>query len=421
VIENKNMTAKILKHTKSLSPITLKTIDAKIFFDGEDVYMMKKDEEGKEYKTLIEKDKALYLLLTKLAGGISVKTKFISTYASAKCNLNCQVCYEKSGHNKEISLEEIKELSEKYRRCRMGVTGMEPTCREDIFDLMEIVRNNHSLVTNGIKLASLEYVRQLEKHGLKRLCFSFNGLNDEIYRKINGENLLEIKLEALKNIELEKIDTLLSTTIAKGINEDQILPLVEFCFEHRSVIIGLRMRTMVHTGKHLNAEQICMSELIELVANALNINKTDIITEFCFIQAFIENYSNILPQGFKDHYGAKLCSFIFNVKKKTTGKYYSPGMYINMKRINKSTFRSAYLFYYLFKAYGLSLLLETVLHVLNLRRFVVQNKILNISLKCWPNLYNIDLEEMDKCPHVYYRNGEMEKFCVSNIKNSMKI
>lgn len=413
------MAAEILKHTKSLSPLTLKIIDAKIVFGGNNVCMVKKDESGKEYTALIEKDKELYLLLTKLAGGISAKTKFISTYASAKCNLNCQVCYEKSVHNKEISLEEIKELSEKYRHCRMGVTGMEPTCREDIFALMDIVRQNHSLVTNGIKMASLEYVRELKKHGLKRLCFSFNGLNDEIYRKINGETLLEIKLEALKNIELENVDTLLSATIAKGVNEDQILPLVEFSFEHRSFIIGLRIRTMVQTGKHLNTEQLCMSELIELAASAMSLNKTDMINEFCFIQAFIEKFSRILPQGFKDHYGAKLCSFIFNVKKKSDGKYYSPGMYININRINRSTFKSTYLFYYLFKAYGVSLLLETVLHVLNLRRFVVQSKMLNISLKCWPNLYNIDLEEMDKCPHVYYRNGEMEKFCVSNIKNAV--
>jgi uncharacterized radical SAM superfamily Fe-S cluster-containing enzyme len=414
------MTAEILKHTKSLSPLTLQTIDANIIFDGENVCMVKKDEQGKEYNALVEKDKDLYLLFTGLTGEASVKTKFISVYSSSKCNLNCQVCYEKSGNNKEISLEEIKELSEQYRDCRMGVTGMEPTCREDILALMEIVQQNHSLVTNGIKLASPEYVRKLKKYGLKRLCFSFNGLNDEIYRKINGENLLETKLKALKNIDLEKIDTLLSATVAKGINENQILPLVELCFEHRSFIIGLRLRTMVQTGKHLNVEQICMSELIELVANALNISKTDMITEFCFIQAFIEKFSKILPQGFKDHYGAKLCSFIFNVKKKSDGKYYSPGIYINMNRINKSAFKSFYLFYYLFKAYGVSLLLETVLHVLNLHRFVVQNKILNISLKCWPNLYNIDLDEMDKCPHVYYRNGEMEKFCVSNIKNSMK-
>jgi len=46
------MTAGILKHTKSISPLTLKTIDAKIVFDGENICRVKKDEEGREYKTL---------------------------------------------------------------------------------------------------------------------------------------------------------------------------------------------------------------------------------------------------------------------------------------------------------------------------------------------------------------------------------
>lgn len=414
------MTAEILKHTESLSPLTLETIDAKIIFDGENVCMVKKDEEGRKYKTLIEKDKELYLLFTKLTGESFAKEQFISTYVSSKCNLNCQVCYERYGNNKEIGLEEIKDLSEKYRDCRIGVTGMEPTCREDIFELIKTVRNSHSLVTNGIKLESLEYVRKLKIHGLKRICFSFNGFNDEIYQKMNGGNLLETKLKALKNIELENIDTLLSATIARSINEDQILPLVEFCFEHRSFILGLRIRTLAQTGKHLNSEQICMSELIEMVANSLSVSKTDIITEFCFIQAFIEKFSKILPKGFTDHYGAKLCSFIFNVRKESDGGYSSPGLRIDLNRINKSMFKSAYLFYYLFKAYGPLLLMETVLHILNLRRFIVQKKILNITLKCWPNLYNIDLAEMNKCPHVYYKNGEMEKFCISNIKDSVK-
>ncbi|MBN1364223.1 MAG: radical SAM protein [Syntrophaceae bacterium] len=414
------MTVEVFKHTKSLSPLTLKPIDAEIIFDGENVCMVKKDEEGKEYKALVEKDKELYLLFTRLTDESAAETQFVSAYVSSKCNLNCQVCYERCGSDKEVSLEELKGLSEKYKNCRIGLTGMEPTCREDIFELIKVVKNNHSLVTNGIKLESLEYVRKLKKHGLKRLCFSFNGFNDEIYRKMNGGNLLETKLKALKNVEFEKLDTLLSVTVARNINEDQILPLVEFCFKNRSFIIGLRIRTLAPIGKHLNTEQICMSELIDLMANSLQISKTDIVTEFCFMQAFIERFSKILPKGLKDHYGTKLCSFMFNVRKKKDGGYSCPGSRIDLNRINKSVFRSFYMLYYLFKAYGFSILMETFLHIRNLHRFVVQRKMLNITLRCWPTLYNIDLEEMNKCPHLYYKNGEMEKLCISNIKNSDK-
>ena len=227
-------------------------------------------------------------------------------------------------------------------------------------------------------------------------------------------------MKALKNIELEKIDTVLSATVARNINEDQILPLVKYCLERRSFIFELRIRTLAPIGKHLETEQICISELIGLVADSLRVNKTDILREFCFIQAFIENFSWLLPKGLIDKYRPKLCSFIFYIKKEKGDAYSSPGSRIDLNKINESMFKSLYYLYYLVKAYGPLLLLETALNVLKLPRFVSQKKMLNITLKYWPNLYNVDLTEMNKCSTMYYKNGEMEKFCLSNIKNSEK-
>ena len=414
------MAEELIRHTKSLSPLSLKVIDAKIVLDENNIYLSKKDENGREYKTLVEKDPELYLLLTKPTGESFAQTQSIFTYVSSKCNLNCKVCYEGSGNEKEASLEEISSLLEKYRGCKISMMGKEPTCRKDIFELIERAGNRACLVTNGIKLAALEYVKKLKRCGLKQVCFSFNGLNDDIYRKMNGENLLDSKLKALENLELEKIDTELSATVSRGINEDQILSLIEFCLERRSFIFGLKIRTVAPIGKHLNSEQICLSELIGLVADSLLINKTDILREFCFIQAVIENFSWLLPKSFRDKYGYKLCSFIFHIKKESGDKYSSPGSRIDLAKINKSVFKSPYFIYYLIKAYGPLVLVETILYALNLPKYIAQKKMLNITLKCWPSLYTVDLTEMYKCPSLYYKNGEMEKFCLSNIKNSAK-
>lgn len=412
------MTEELLKHTKSLSPLSLKTIDAKIISDGKNVYMVKKDENGRELRALIEKDKDLYLLLTRSTGESSAEITGIHTYVSSKCNLNCQICYEGNGNYPGIEHEEIKELLKKNPNSKVLMSGMEPTCREDIFELVKIAGKRAFLLTNGIKLASLEYVQKLKTHGLKKIVFSFNGLNDEIYRKMNGGNLLEIKLKALKNIECEKIDTLLSATLAKGVNENQILPLVKFCLEHRSFVAALRIRTEAPVGKHLNDEQIYLSELIEFFADTLHVSKNDILREFCFIQAFIEKFRWFLPKGFRDKYGSKLCSFTFNIKKESSGGYSSPGSRIDLEKINRSLFKPLYFFYYLIKAYGPLYLMETALYVLDLPRFIVQKKMLNVAMRCWSNLYNVDLTEMNKCPSVYYKNGEMEKFCLLNIKYS---
>lgn len=414
------MAEEILKHTKSLSPVSLETINAKIVSDGNNVYMVKKDEKGQEYRALIEKDKGLYLLLTELTGKSSAEIQFIHTYVSSKCNLNCQVCYESYGDHREIGLDEVKQLFRKYSEAEIVLTGMEPTCRENIVEFLETSKNRNSLVTNGIKLESLEYLRKLKDHGLKKIFFSFNGFDDEIYRKMNGKNLLETKLKALKCIENEKIKTLLSATVVRGVNENQILPLVKFCFDHRSFIIQLRLRTLAPIGKYINGEQICMSELIGLIADSLAVEKEHIIREFRFVQKFMEYFRWLLPKGIRDKYQSKVCSFIFNIKKEKGDRYSSPGSQIDLERINRSSFKFVYFFYYLIRAYGILMLMETALHSLNLRVFATQKKILNIALKCWPNLYNVDLAEMNKCPTVFYKDEDMEKFCLSNIKNSAR-
>lgn len=414
------MTEKIIKHTKSLSPITLKKINAQIVLDENKIYLSKKDENGKEYRALVEKDPDLYFLLAKPTDDYAAGTQSIHTYVSSRCNLNCSVCYEDADNIRETSPGEISTLSDKYKDCRIVMMGREPTCREDIFSLIEIAGKRTCLVTNGIRLENPEYVKKLKTHGLERIFFSFNGLNDDVYRKMNGENLLQTKLKALENIGREKMATVLSATIARGVNEDQILPLVKYCLEHRSFIFELRIRTLAPLGRHLASEQICMSELIGLVADSLRIGKADILKEYGFIQAFIENFSRLLPKGLIDKYRPKLCSFIFYIKKEKENSYSSPGSRIDMNKINKSMFKSFYFLYYLIKAYGPLLLLETALTVLKLPRFFSQKKMLNITLKYWPNLYNVDLTEMNKCTTMYYKDGDMEKFCLSNIINAEK-
>lgn len=408
----------IIKHTKSLSPLSLRVIDADITLDGNSVYMVKKDENGLEYKSLVEKDQYLYSLLTNKDADYSANVHSFHTYVSSKCNLNCDYCYERYGTEKEAGLEEINALLGHHTNCSIVMMGKEPTCRDDLADLITRAGKRTCLVTNGIKLGDIAYLKKLKDAGLKTVLFSFNGLKDAIYRKMNGVDLVDAKLKALKNLEREQINTILSVSLERGVNEDQILPLIKFCFERRSFIFELRIRTMTSFVRDLGAEQIYMSELINMFADALRIHKTDIVREFCFMQEFIKNFKWLLPKAFKDKYRSKLCSFTFHIKQNNGDTYASPGSGINLDRIKGSMLKHPYLLYYLVKAYGLSLLMETAFNVLKLPRFIIRKKMLNITLKCWPNLYNVDLKEMDKCTSVYYKNGKMEKFCLANIKNA---
>lgn len=411
------MQEELLKHTKSLSPLSLNEIDAKIVSDGNHVYMVKKDENGLEYKALIEKDKGLYLFLTGSAA-FSAKIRKIHAHVSSKCNLSCQVCYEAGGNYEEIGLGGVKKLLEEHPGCEVIMSGMEPTCREELFEFVEAAGKRTCLITNGIKLEDIEYVKALKRRGLTRIFFSLNSTRGETYKRMNGGDFLASKLAALENIGRERIGTCISATLARNVNEDQILPLVRFCFERRSFVSELRLRTMAPTGKHLGTEQLCMSELIGLCANALQINEADILRESSFMRLFMENFSWLLPSDFRDKFAARLCTLIFSVNNEGGGAYSSPGSRIDLDRITGGSFKSLYLLYYLIKAYGPLLLCEVALLVLHLPRVIVRKRMLIITLKSWPNLHNVDLTEMDKCPSASSKNGKIEKFCLANIKNT---
>ena len=104
----------ILGHTRSLSPVSGKEIDATILREQEGVYLIKGDENGKVYKTLIEKDYEIYNLLADKKIERQISPDHLHVYVSARCNLSCAVCYEKE--LQEISLKELATLLDKHKR-----------------------------------------------------------------------------------------------------------------------------------------------------------------------------------------------------------------------------------------------------------------------------------------------------------------
>jgi molybdenum cofactor biosynthesis enzyme MoaA len=161
----------------------------------------------------------------------------ISLYLTNRCNIFCRICFSNSSYfdnSKELSkLEVIKILKKIGRGKRVTLMGGEPTCRKDLFEIIRIIRksgNYPELFTNGLKLSDFQYVKKLKEAGIRRIYFSFDGFDKKIYEKINNnDNLLLLKLLALKNIQTLKIPTIISARIVKGLNEKEVKRIIEFC------------------------------------------------------------------------------------------------------------------------------------------------------------------------------------------------
>jgi len=191
-----------------------------------------------------------------------VKKKFLSViiYLTDKCNSNCKICFEKDSNIykfDDINYGNlIKILNYIGKNKKVILFGGEPTVRKDLFKIIKLINSSGNFVeiyTNGIKLYDLNYVKRLKEYGVKKVHFSFDGFREDIYSSLrNNPDYLKIKLKALKNLEKCSMNVGLWSTIARGINDDQIPYLLMFAVSNKHFIKSLSLVGLTPFSKSCN-------------------------------------------------------------------------------------------------------------------------------------------------------------------------
>ncbi len=168
------------------------------------------------------------------------------------CNLRCPVCFADAQEGDFLPLETIKGMIDLFVKCEedpevLQISGGEPTLHPDIIEIMRYSLENGimfpTLNTNGIKLADMAFVQQIaelvppNKSAVEgpRIYLQFDGLNDEIYEKMRGRKLLDIKMKAIANCREAGVKVVLVPTIIKGINDDQIGPIIDLALSDENI------------------------------------------------------------------------------------------------------------------------------------------------------------------------------------------
>jgi len=161
-----------------------------------------------------------------------------------RCNFRCLYCmpqdhYEWIERKEILSFEEIARLARLFLRLgvtKIRLTGGEALWRRNLRQLVALLApmpglQDLCLTTNGSLLA--EQALALASAGLKRINVSIDSLHPETYRRMTGRNCLEHVLEGLsvaRKCGLAPIKV--NTVVVRGVNDTQILDLVEFCRLH---------------------------------------------------------------------------------------------------------------------------------------------------------------------------------------------
>ncbi len=161
-----------------------------------------------------------------------------------KCNLNCSYCnpeneeFEKLKMRQILSFEELARLIKifvtKLGFNKVRLTGGEPLIRKDILTFFEMLskikRENYfelGITTNATLLE--DKIERLSVLGLNKINISLDSLDNAKFKMITGHDDFEKVIRSInKAEELNYSPVKINSVIMKGINDDEIINLVDF-------------------------------------------------------------------------------------------------------------------------------------------------------------------------------------------------
>ncbi|MFB3764025.1 MAG: tetraether lipid synthase Tes [Methanotrichaceae archaeon] len=179
-----------------------------------------------------------------------------------RCNLSCPVCFaDAGGNNDDPTIGQIASMMQVLRDQEpvpcpaIQFSGGEPTLRIDLPDMIVLAKKmgfaQIQVATNGLMLASrLDVCESLVKSGLSTVYLQFDGVTPQPYEAIRGRNLLPEKIRAIVNLRRAgNMSLVLVPTVVKGINDCQIGDIVRFASNNLDIIKGINYQPVSFAGR----------------------------------------------------------------------------------------------------------------------------------------------------------------------------
>lgn len=258
--------------TLSLCPTCLKRVEAKIVFEEDKVFMLKRCPDHGRQKVLIATDVEYYKNIrnynkpSEYPLRFNTKTHYGCPYdcglctdheqhscltlieVTDRCNLSCPTCYASSSpmHGRHRTLAEIEEMLDIIVRNEgepdvVQISGGEPTVHPQFFEILDLAKARpirHLMVnTNGIRIAKdIRFVERLAGYMPDfEIYLQFDSFKPAALESLRGENLLETRLKALEHLNKYNLSTTLVVTLQKGLNDDEIGKIIDFALQQPCV------------------------------------------------------------------------------------------------------------------------------------------------------------------------------------------
>ena len=195
-----------------------------------------------------------------------------------RCNMQCKNCYIPNREIPDMDADRMIEAISKFpKKTTIRIIGAEPTMRKDLPDLITRIKqvpHRMALLTNGLRLARLNYVQTLKNAGLRNVYLSMNGVdNDDWYEEIDELRCAEKKIQAMQNSAKLNILRDIGCIIVWGVNNDAPKRFLKLLRNNNIDNVSLRFKTIGQIGRHMDTKfQMGMDDLINLVSKQLSVS-----------------------------------------------------------------------------------------------------------------------------------------------------
>jgi uncharacterized radical SAM superfamily Fe-S cluster-containing enzyme len=258
--------------TNSVCSKCLQKLEAKVIFQDNKVYLLKRCKEHGPEKVLISTDIEYYkrcrefIKPSEMPLRWNTPIKYGCPYdcglcpdheqhscltlleVTDQCNLECPICYAESSPKRQTwrSLEQIEKMLDAIVANEgepdiVQISGGEPTTHPHFFEILDMVKTRpikHIMVnTNGLKIASdRKFVEKLATYlpGFE-IYLQFDSFEAKALKELRGVDLREVRKKAIDHLNEFNLSTTLVVTLKKGLNDQEIGKIIQYGLSQKAV------------------------------------------------------------------------------------------------------------------------------------------------------------------------------------------
>ena len=218
------------------------------------------------------------------------KISYVRVSVTDRCDFRCTYCMSEDMEflpKKDVlSLEELDRLCNTFIDLgvkKLRITGGEPLVRKNIMQLFSNLGKKLgqgleelTLTTNGSQLD--RYAKDLFENGVRRINVSLDSLEKNKFKKITRIGDLDKVINGIMVAKKAGLKIKINTVALKGINDSEILNLVNWCGENKFSLTFIEVMPMGEIGEKRADQYMPLTEVKSLIQTKYSLTEDSLRT-----------------------------------------------------------------------------------------------------------------------------------------------